>query len=78
MKKEGYRRKTTFEKKNRSRSSLPRLLGSWVDSPGRPGLVGSLHRSVFWQTRTGPAIGSTRQAGLDLITMVFSYIVLLV
>jgi len=31
-----------------------------VESPGsRPGLPGSLHRPVFWQTRTGPATGST-------------------
>jgi len=71
MKIEGYRRKTTFEKKIGSRSGLPRSPGSWVDPPVRPGLAESLHRPVFWQTRTGPATRLTRRAGSGLITMVF-------
>jgi len=53
MKKKGYRRKTTFKKKTESRL----------------GLTGSLHQLVFWQTWTGLATRSTRQAGSGLITM---------
>jgi hypothetical protein len=34
--------------------------GSRVDPLGRPGLTGSLHWPVFWQTRTGP---TPRSAG---------------
>jgi hypothetical protein len=45
MKKEGYRRKTTFEKKkNGSRSGSLEL---WVDPLGRSGFVGLLHQPVF-------------------------------
>jgi len=57
-----------FEKKTRV------LAGSQDDPPGRPGLTGSLHWPVFWQTWTvqpsgRPGLGSTRHAGLGLITM---------
>jgi hypothetical protein len=43
----------------RSCPGLPGSPGSWVDPPGRSGFAGSLHRPVFWQTRTGPTTGST-------------------
>ena len=51
MKKEGYRRKTTFEKKN-----TPGLARVCPSRPGHGSTV-SLHRPVFWQTRIGPATG---------------------
>jgi hypothetical protein len=44
MKKEGYKRKSTFEKKEGSPPGSP---GSWFDPPGRPGFAGLLHRPVF-------------------------------
>ena len=66
MKKEGSRRKTSFEKKNESRSGSP---GSGVDLPSRPGFARFLHWLVFCLTRTGPATGLTR-AGSGLITMI--------
>jgi len=30
-----------------SRPGLPGSTGSWVEPPGRPGFVGSLHRPIF-------------------------------
>ena len=65
MKKEGIGEKPYFLKKKTSGLA-------WV--MGLPGLTGSLHRPVFWQTWTGPAIGSTRWADPGLITMVFGII----
>jgi hypothetical protein len=59
MKKEGSRRKITFEKKSLVRVCL-----------SHPGLARFLHWPVFCLTRTGPATWSTRQAGPSLITKV--------
>jgi len=55
MKKEGFRRKTTFEKKKRVSPVSP---GSWVDPPARPSFAGFLHWPIFCLTRTSPATGS--------------------
>jgi len=62
MKKEGSRRKTTFEKKKRVSFEFARVRG-------RPGFARFLHWLVFCLTRTGPATGLTR-AGSGLITMI--------
>jgi hypothetical protein len=37
-----------------------------------PGLTSFLHSPVFWETRTGPAPGSTHRAGPGFITMINS------
>jgi len=61
IKKEGSRRKTTFEKK---KTGLIRV------RPGRPGLAGFFHWPVFYLTRTSSATRSTRLADPGLITRV--------
>jgi hypothetical protein len=64
MKKEGYKRKTTFEKKKK-KTGFARVIG-------RPGLAGSLHGLFFDKPGSiqPPDSRSTYQASLDLITMV--------
>ena len=62
MKKEGYKRKTTFEKK---KIGLARVIG-------RPGLAGSLHGLSFDKPESiqPPNPTSTYQTSLGLINMV--------
>ena len=66
MKKEKYKRETTFEKTKQVSYGSP---GSWVDRPDRLGFVNFLHWPVFYFTRTDLVTGSTRQVSPNLITI---------
>jgi hypothetical protein len=66
---------STFEREKKNTGSHSGLTLVTVDPPGRSGLAGSVHRLVFWQTRTSPTPGTTGSqvdppAGLGLITIV--------
>jgi hypothetical protein len=52
MKKEGYRRKTTLEKKTSSLVQVRLGHGSWVNLPDRSGLSGCYTGRFF--NKTGP------------------------